>query len=167
MNLDQQQENQSHYKNTIYIANLDSNVGIKDIYELFGLKSKAHLHKNSYLGFPLNQQIQSTKGHVYITAPKHVFDELVKLNAKEFKGKYLFIEDANIRPKVANPNTTIFTSPGRFYPLRFTNSSPALGNNIDNIEERDLHVDFKRTVRNSLESSKYILKQKIWVLVNT
>ena len=34
-----QQENQSHQKNTIYVGNLDSNVSIEDIYELFGLNS--------------------------------------------------------------------------------------------------------------------------------
>ena len=37
------QQQKSHYKSTIYIGNLDSNVGIKDIFELFGLKSTAYL----------------------------------------------------------------------------------------------------------------------------
>ena len=50
-----QQENQSHYKSTIYSGNLDSNVGIKDIIELFGLKSTAYFHKNSHVNFQLNQ----------------------------------------------------------------------------------------------------------------
>ena len=35
------QENQSHHRNTIYVGNLDSNMSIEDIYERFGLKSTA------------------------------------------------------------------------------------------------------------------------------
>ena len=81
-----QQNNQSHHKNTLYVGNLDSNVSIEDIYELFGLKSTAYLRSNCHVDFPLNQQTKKTRGHVYITAPKHVCDELVKLNDVEFKG---------------------------------------------------------------------------------
>ena len=99
-----QQENQSHHKNTVYVGNLESNVSIEDIYELFGLKSTAYLHSDCYVNFPLNQQTQKTRRHVYITAPKHVRDELVKLNGVEFKGKFLIIENAKVRPKVTNPN---------------------------------------------------------------
>lgn len=105
-------------------------MGIKDIYKVFGLKSTVYLH-DSHIGFPLNPQIQSNKGHVYITAPKHVCDELVKLNAVEFKGKCLFIEDGKVRHKITNPNTTSFTSPDRFEPSRFLNNSSAHGNTID------------------------------------
>ena len=56
-----QQENQSSHKNTIYVGNLDSNVSIKDIYELFGLKSTAYLRTNCYVDFPLNQQTQKNQ----------------------------------------------------------------------------------------------------------
>ena len=92
----------------------------------------------------------------------------MKLNAVEFKGKCLFIEDAKVSPRVTNPNTRTFTSPDWFEPLRFMNSnSSAVGNNIDNSEERYFHIDFKRTVRNSLQNFKYIFKEKSQVVVNT
>ena len=89
----------------------------EDIYDFFGLKSTAYLCTNFHVDFPLNQQNQKTKGHVYITAPKHVCDELVKLNGVEFKGKFLIIENAKVRPKVTNPNLKNFTSSNRFEPL--------------------------------------------------
>ena len=79
---------------------------------------------------------------------KQVCDELVILNVIEFKGKCLFTEDAKVRSKVTNPNTKTYTSPDWFKLLRFMNNSSVLGNNIDTSEERDLHVDLKRTVRN-------------------
>ena len=151
-----EQENNPYHKNTIYVGNLDSNVSIEDIYKLFSLKSTVYLRTNCHVDFPLNQQTQRTGGHVDITAPKDVCDEIVKLN-----GRSSFIEDAKVKPKVTNPNTINFISPNRFDPLRFTNNSPDLGNDIDNSEESDLHVDFKRTVRNSQQNSKYISKRRL------
>ena len=162
-----QQNNQSHHKNTLYVGNLDSNVSIEDIYELFGLKSTAYLRSNCHVDFPLNQQTKKTRGHVYITAPKHVCDELVKLNGVEFKGKFLIIENAKVRPKVTNPNLTNFTSPNRFEPLTFENSGPDLGNGIDHGEESDTCADLKRTIRNSQQNSKHNSKQRSPVVVNT
>ena len=46
------------------------------------------------------------------------------------------------------------------------NNSSALGNSIANSEEKDFHVNFKRTVRNSLQNFKYIFKQRPQVVVN-
>ena len=162
-----QQNNHSHHKNTLYVGNLDSKVSIEYIYKLFGLKSTAYLLSNCHVDFPLNQQTSKTRGHVYITAPKHVCDELVKLNGVEFKGKFLIIENAKVRPKVTNPNLTNFTSPNRFEPLTFENSGPDLGNGIDHGEESDTCADLKRTIRNSQQNSKHNSKQRPPVVVNT
>ena len=120
------------------------------------IKSTPYLRKNFHVDFPLNQKIQRSRVHVYITAPKYVGDELVKLDGVEFKGKLLFIEDTKVKPKVTNPNVTSFSSPNLFEPLRFMNNSSPLVNDINNSEERNFHVDFKMTVRNFLQNSKYI-----------
>ena len=85
----------------------------------------------------------------------------------EFKGKFLIIENAKVRPNVTNPNLINFTSPNRFESFTFVNNSPDLGNIIDHSEESDMRVDFKRTVRNSQQTSKHISKQKPPVVVNT
>ena len=61
-----QQDNQSHHKNTIYVGNLDSNVSIEDIYELFGLKSTAYLRSNCHVDFPLNQQTQKQHQNTFV-----------------------------------------------------------------------------------------------------
>ena len=140
---------------------------IEGIYKLFGLKSTAYLPSNCLVDYLLNQQTQKARGHVYITAPKHVCDQLVKLNGVEFKDKFLIIEDVKVRPKVTNLNLINFTSPNQFKPLTFVNDSPDLGNDIDHSEESDLRVDFKRTVSNFLQNSKYISKRRPPVVVNT
>ena len=116
--------------------------------------------------YSINQTIQRTRGHVYITSPKQVYNELVKLNGVEFKGKYLFNEDAKVKPKVANPNTINFTSPNRFEPSRFVSNTPDLIKNINNCTESDLHVDFKSTVKNPQQNSKYIFKRRCPIVVN-
>ena len=64
-----QQENQSYHKNPIYVGNLISNVSTDNIYNLFGLKLTAYLSANCHVHFPLNQQTQKTKAHIYIIAP--------------------------------------------------------------------------------------------------
>ena len=161
-----QQNNQSHHKHTIYVGNLDSNVSIEDIYKLFGLKLKTYLRSNCHVGFALSQQTKKTRGHVYITAPRHVCDELVKLNGVEFKGKFFIIENVKVRPKVKNPNLTNFTSPNRFEPLTFENSGLDLGNDIDHRDESDMLADLKRTVRNSQQTSKHNSKRRPPVVLN-
>ena len=131
---------------------------IEYIYNFFGLKLTAYFCTNYHVDFPLNQQTQKTIGCVYITAPKHVCDELVKLNGVEFKGKFSFIEIAKVIPKLTNPNKVNFTSHNQFEPLRFANNSPDHGSDIEHSEESDLRADFKRTVMNSQKNSKYISK---------
>ena len=84
----------------------------------------------------------------------------------EFKGKYLFNEDAKVKPKVTNPNTINFTSPNRFEPSRFVSNTPDLIKNINNCTESDLHVDFKSTVKNPQQNSKYIFKRRCPIVVN-
>ena len=130
------------------------------------IKPTAYLRTYCDVDFPLNQQTQKTKGHVYITAPKHVFDELVRLNGIKFKGKFLFIEIVQVKPKVTNPNNINFTSPNRFEPLRFVNNIRDPGNDIDHCEESNLRVDFKRTARNSQQNSKCISKRTPHLVVN-
>ena len=140
---------------------------IEYIYKFFGLKSTTYFCTNYHVDFPLNQQTQKTKGCVYITAPKHVCDELVKLNGVEFKGKFLFIEIAKVKPKVTNSNKIDFTSSNRFEPLGFASNIADLGNDIEHIEEISLRVDFKRTVRDSQKNSKHISKWRPPFVINS
>ena len=139
-------------------------MSIEDIYEIFRLKSRAYLRSNCHAEFPLNELTHKTRGHV---TPKHVSDKLVKLNGVEFKGKFLVIENAKVRSKVTNPCLINFTSSNRFEPLTFVSNSPDLGNDIDHSEESDMRVDFKRTVRNSKQTSKHVPQRRPPVVVNT
>ena len=139
-------------------------MSIEDIYELFRLKSTAYLHSNCHAEFPLNQQTHKTRGHVYIIAPKHVSDKLVKLNGVEFKGKFLVIENAKVRSKVKNPCLKNFTCPNRFEPLTFVSNSPDLGNDINRSKGSDMRNI--RNIRNSKQTSKHISRRRPPVVIN-
>ena len=148
-----QEENQSYHKNRTHPWKPNLKCEHWRHLHFFCLKLTAHLCTNCHVDFPLNQQTQKPKGPIYITATKHVCNELVKLNGLEFKGIISTIEIAKVKPKVTNPNKN-FVSPNWFEPLRFVNNRLDLGNDIEHSEERDLPADSKRAVRHSQQNSK-------------
>ena len=83
----------------------------------------------------------------------------------EFKGKFLFIDIAKVKPKVTNQKKYVLN-------LQINLNHSSFANKIVRIywnhpsEEKYLHVDFKRKVRNSQQNSKYISKRKPLVKVN-
>ena len=84
----------------LFIGNLNVNVTIDDIYELFGLKTTKYLRSNTYVEMPVNRNGQ-TIGFVFVTAPDHVRNELLKLNNIQFREKNLIIETARSKMKTA------------------------------------------------------------------
>ena len=68
----------------LFIGNLNVNVTLDDIDELFGLKTTKYPRSNSYVEMPLNRNGQ-TRGFAFVTAPDHVRNELLKLNNIQFR----------------------------------------------------------------------------------
>ena len=66
----------------LFIGNLNVNVTIDNIYELF--KTTKYLRSNTYIEEPLNCNGQ-TRGFAFVTAPDHVRNEL--LNNIQFREK--------------------------------------------------------------------------------
>ena len=66
------------------MGNLNVNVTIDNIYELFGLKTTKYLRSNTYVEEPLNRNGQ-TRGFAFVAAPDHVRNEL--LNNIQFREK--------------------------------------------------------------------------------
>ena len=99
-NRTQQHEQQQNQLGKLFIGNLNVNVTIDDIYELFGLKATKYLRSNTYVEMPLNRNGQ-TRGFAFVTAPNHVRNELLKLNNIWFREKYLVIDAAKSEMKTA------------------------------------------------------------------
>ena len=84
----------------LFIGNLNLNVTIYDIYELFGLKTTKYLRSNTYVEMPLNRNGQ-TRGFAFASAQDHVRNELLKLNNIQFREKNFVIEAARSEIKTA------------------------------------------------------------------
>ena len=80
-------------KSTIIIRNLNTNVTSADIYELFGLNTTAYLRKNCNVSIPLNNMTKELLGYAYLTIPKHIRNEIIKLNGLNFRGQKIIVEN--------------------------------------------------------------------------
>ena len=96
----QQHTQQQNQLGKLFIGNINVNVTIDDIYELFGLKTTKYLRSNTYVQMPFNRNGQ-TRGFAFVTAPDHVRNELLKLNNIQFREKNLIIETARSKMKTA------------------------------------------------------------------
>ena len=144
------EENPNKHKNfgkkTLIVKNLAPSVVLEDITELLGLNSTKYLRENYIIELPLNLQETNNKGYVYVTAPNHIADELVKLNGIELRGHHLIIEEAAAKAKTLNSNTINFTSPNRYAVL-----APNQEEKEDNFEIiRTSNFDIFKNVRNDI-----------------
>ena len=70
----------------LYIGNLNLGIDENDLTELFGLNTTKYLIETCSLNMPMNDKTGQTKGYAFASAPKHVCDELLKLNEVKFHG---------------------------------------------------------------------------------
>ena len=67
----------------------------KKICELFGLYSKPYLRDTCNIDFSINNKTGKFKGFAFIWAPKHITDELIKLDGIAYHDIELRNEDAS------------------------------------------------------------------------
>ena len=79
---------------------INLNVTVDNIYELFRLKTTKYLRSNTYVEMPLNRNVQ-TRGFTFVTVPDHVRNKLLKLNSIQYREKNLIIEAARTKIKTA------------------------------------------------------------------
>ena len=92
-------------KNT-YMGNLTEDITRQDICELFGLNSTSYLRDTCNTDFPINDKTGKFKGFVFIRAPAHTTDELIKLDGIAYHNNELRVEDAASTGKRTNYNTS-------------------------------------------------------------
>ena len=67
----------------------------KKICELFGLYSKPYLRDTCNIDFSINNKTGKFKDFAFIWAPKHITDELIKLDGIAYHGNELRVEDTS------------------------------------------------------------------------
>ena len=78
----------------IYVGNLREDINKQDICELFGLNSTPYLRDTCNIDFPINNKTAKFKGFVFIRAPAHITDKLIKLNEVAYHDNELRAVDA-------------------------------------------------------------------------
>ena len=76
------------------MGNINNDLNIKDLIELFGLETTKYLKENCSITMPINRKTGKNKGIAFVLSPDHVHNELLKLNGIEFHGKSLVLEEA-------------------------------------------------------------------------
>ena len=124
---------------------------------MFGLNTTAYLRKNCNVSIPLNNMTKELLGYAYLTIPKHIRNEIIKLNGLNFRGQKIIVEDAVTKPKVtAQPNIEKYKilSPNHFAPLQPNKE------NFDNNENRN-NIDFDREIMNNSYINRNINSERI------
>ena len=99
----QRPEQYTSVKN-IYVGNLPEDITKQDVCELFGLDSTSYLRDTCSIDFPINNKTGKSKGFVFIRAPAHITDELIKLDGIAYRGNKLRVEDATSTRKRTSNN---------------------------------------------------------------
>ena len=87
-------QSQTRNKKQTFVGNLNIDLNIKDLKELFGFETTKYLKENCSISMPINRKIGKNKGIAFLLSPDHVHKELLKLNSIEFHGKSLILEEA-------------------------------------------------------------------------
>ena len=90
----QSEQKQEKNVSKLYIGNLNLSITENDLVELFGLNTTKYLRKTCSLNMPVNDKTGQSKGYAFVSAPKHVCNELLKLNEIKFHGSQIKIEEA-------------------------------------------------------------------------
>ena len=87
-------QSQTQNKKQAFVGNLKNDLNIKDLKDLFSLKTTKYLKENCSIPMPINRKTGKNKGIAFVLSPDHVHDELLKLNGTEFDGKSLILKEA-------------------------------------------------------------------------
>ena len=107
--ISQSAQNQGKNVSKLYIGNLNPSIKEIDLLELFGLNTTKYLREAYSLNMPMNDKKGKSKGYAFVSAPKHVCDELLKLNEVKFYGSQIKIEEA----KSIRGQTIVASSPAK------------------------------------------------------
>ena len=77
----------------LYIGNLNFCIKENDLVELFGLNTTKYLKETCSLNMPMNDKTGQSNGYAFVSAPKHVCDELLKLSEVKSHGSQIKIEE--------------------------------------------------------------------------
>ena len=97
----------------LYIGNLNLGIKENDLAELFGVITTKYLKETCSLNMPMNDKTGQPKGYAFVSSPKHVRDELLKLNEVKSHGSRIKINEA----KSTKKQTIVISSSAKNQPV--------------------------------------------------
>ena len=85
---------QKYNMKKVYLRNLNKDVTINDLNELFGFKTTCYLQDSCNTELPTNEKTGKLKGIAFISCPDFECNELIKLNETDFLETYIIVEEA-------------------------------------------------------------------------
>ena len=87
-------ETQKYNMKKAYVGNLNKDVTINHLDELFGLKTTRYLQQSCSIELPMNEKTGKSRGFAVISCPDHVRNELIKLNGIDFLETCIIVKEA-------------------------------------------------------------------------
>ena len=87
-------ETQKYNMKKAYVGNLNKDVTINHLDELFGLKTTRYLQQSCSIELPMNEKTGKSRGFAVISCPDHVYNELIKLNGIDFLETCIIVKEA-------------------------------------------------------------------------
>ena len=94
---------QKYNMKKIYVGNLNKDVTINDLNELFGLKTTRYLQEYCSIELPVNEKTGKSRGFAFISCPDHVCNELIGIN---FLESCIIVEEATSTRSRVNQGAT-------------------------------------------------------------
>ena len=116
--INQSEQKQEKNVSKLYTGNLNPNIKENDLEELFGLITTKYLRENFSLNMSMNDKTGQSKGYAFVSVPKHVCDELLKLNKVKFYDSQIKIEEA----KSTRRQTIVVSSTAKNQPVVVNNN---------------------------------------------
>ena len=85
---------QKYNMKKVYVGNLNKDVTINDLNELFGLKTMRYLQESWSIELPTNEKTGKSRVFACISCPDDVCSELIKLNGIDFLVTCIIVEEA-------------------------------------------------------------------------
>ena len=95
----QSKQKQEKNLSKLYIGILSLSIKENDLVELFGQNTTKYLRETRSLNMPVNDKTGQSKGYAFVSPPKHVCDEFLKLNEKRFHGSQSKLKKRNPQQK--------------------------------------------------------------------
>ena len=131
---------QKYNMKMVYVGNLNKDVTINDLNELFGLKTTRYLQEPCSIELLTNGNTGKSRGFAFTSCPDHACNELIKPNEINFLEACILVEEArSTRIRVNHGATNSVTRRPQVVVNQFPKNQDVYFKAIDHMPRRCSH----------------------------